>query len=143
MKYFIILLIPVLFSCNQKLRQQLEKTQQMYINCEQTKKETLYVRDTIIITEQSRVDTMVKVDTFEHTVYMDKIEIRWRILRDSIRLHGVCKPDTIRLTKTIYDCKYSPTPKVEEYSGWGWNWLWLFLICAIVFVIAFYARRIV
>lgn len=149
MKYFIIILLSFLFaSCNPFISKDLRrknkcnrKLERVVRKCPELLKmdTTIAIYDTTIITQGSKVDTIVSIDFDTITLFKDKLRLKLIRTRDTLLIDGECIPDTIRIKEFIkvpYDSvstiELSTSEKIINFLSRFW---WWGIVIVLVFLI--------
>jgi hypothetical protein len=91
--------------------------------------------DTLIVTKPAKVDThFVLKDGEERVIYKDKLRIEVQRLRDTLRVDGECKPDTVTVQVPLYYEKEAVI-KTERETPW-WNWLIIGVLGLAILILA-------
>jgi hypothetical protein len=100
---------------------------------------TIAIYDTTIITQGSKVDTIVSIDFDTITLFKDKLRLKLIRTRDTLLIDGECIPDTIRIKEFIkvpYDSvstiELSTSEKIINFLSRFW---WWGIVIVLVFLI--------
>ena len=103
----------------------------------------LRVIDTVVVKEV-KADTVFSIEIDSIVLVQDRLEIRYRKIRDSIYLEGKCKADTFIKEIPVnisVPCNCPPIPELPWYLV-ARNWLiYLFAIIGFVFTILHYFNK--
>jgi hypothetical protein len=94
--------------------------------------EAVTIRDTItVFVPEAKIDTITILSTDTITIERDRLQIRYKVINDSIWITGKCKADTIRVP---YEVKCPPQSKVPQKTN---NTLIIILLTIIGVLILF------
>jgi DNA primase catalytic subunit len=148
MKNLIIILLAISFiSCNPFISKELRRKNKANRKLEKVinkfpellKKDTaVVVYDTIIITESSKLDTVVSLDFDTITLIKDKLRLKLIKTTDTLIIDAECLPDTIRI-KEFIKVPFNKVQKVEltTYEKIVNNFkpfFWWFILAIILYI---------
>jgi hypothetical protein len=119
-----LLLIILLSSCNPAKQLSRLQTKHPYLF------ESVTIRDTItVFVPEAKIDTVTILSTDTITLERERLQIRYRVINDSIWITGKCKADTIQVP---YQVECPPTSKIPAKSD---KKLIIILVSIILFLI--------